>query len=340
MEMKESSKDAVASWKRQGLQNPDCWFESNQYRLAKAESNRIVHRQKVGMVMSNTYKDLQNSHPCFGGHKNNVGRIHLPVSPGCNIACKFCDRTINDEENRPGVTSKVISPEEAVEALGKAITLCPEITVAGIAGPGDTLATDYALQTFRLIKEKYPKLIKCMSTNGLLLYEKAEEIIDVGIDSLTVTVNAVDPEIEAKLNTGIIYHGKKYEGVKAAEILIENQLKGIKKIAKAGITIKINTVLVPGINDEHIEEIARTVKKAGASIYNIIPLIPQAELRDVPAPVCMEIDGARSRAGKYIDVFRHCQHCRADAVGVPGKSEYGDQIYQRRIAVKETFSHG
>lgn len=290
--------------------------------------------------MSNTYKDLQNSHPCFGGQKNNVGRIHLPVSPGCNIACRFCDRVISDTENRPGVTSTVIEPEESIELLEKALNLCPEIRVAGIAGPGDTLATDNALRTFRLIKEKFPKLIKCMSTNGLLLYEKADEVIDVGIDSLTVTVNAVDPEIEAKLNKYIIYHGAKYEGVEAARILIENQIKGIKKVADAGITVKVNTVLVPGINDEHIETVAKTVKEAGASIYNIIPLIPQYELKDVPAPVCSQIDAARTKAGKYIDVFRHCKHCRADAVGVPGKSEYGEQIYQKRVAVKETFSHG
>lgn len=293
-----------------------------------------------GMLMSNTYKDLQNSHPCFGGHKNNVGRIHLPVSPGCNIACRFCDRVINDTEQRPGVTSKVITPKESIEVLEKALKICPEITVAGIAGPGDTLATDYALETFRLVKEKYPHLIKCMSTNGLLLYEKADEVIEVGIDSLTVTVNAIDPEIEAQLNKFIIYHGKRYDGVEGAKILIENQLKGIKKVAAAGITIKVNTVLVPEINGDHIEKIAKTVSEAGASIYNIIPLIPQAELSDKRSPVCAEIDGARSKAGKYIDVFRHCQHCRADAVGVPGKSEYGDQIYQRRLQVKETFSHG
>lgn len=115
--------------------------------------------------------------------------------------------------------------------------LCPEITVAGIAGPGDTLATDYALGTFKLIKEHFPNLIKCMSTNGLLLYERAEEIIEVGIDSLTVTVNAVDPKIEAKLNKYIIYHGEKIEGTRAAKILIENQLKGIKRIAEVGIEV-------------------------------------------------------------------------------------------------------
>lgn len=290
--------------------------------------------------MSNTYKDLQNSHPCFGGHKNNVGRIHLPVSPGCNIACRFCDRVINDTENRPGVTSKVITPEESIEILEKALKVCPEITVAGIAGPGDTLASDYALETFHKVKEKFPNLIKCMSTNGLLLYEKADEVINVGIDSLTVTVNAVDPEIETKLNKYIIYHGRHYDGVEGAKILIENQLKGIKKVSDAGITIKVNTVLVPEINENHIEEIAKTVNEAGASIYNIIPLIPQFELADKKAPTCSQIDKARMKASKYIDVFRHCQHCRADAVGVPGKSEYGDRIYQRRLNAKETFSHG
>ncbi|MDE5558496.1 MAG: radical SAM protein [Ruminococcus sp.] len=290
--------------------------------------------------MSNTYKDLQNSHPCFGGHKNNVGRIHLPVSPGCNIACRFCDRVINYNEDRPGVTSKVITPEESIDILEKALKICPEITVAGIAGPGDTLASDYALETFRKVKDKFPDIIKCMSTNGLLLYEKADEVIDIGIDSLTVTVNAINPEIEAKLNKYIIYHCKRYDGVEGAEILIENQLKGIEKVSSAGITVKINTVLVPEINGEHIEKIAKTVSEAGASIYNIIPLIPQFELSDMKAPTCLQIDEARTKASQYIDVFRHCQHCRADAVGVPGKSEYGDQIYQRRLNLKETFSHG
>ena len=99
-------------------------------------------------------------------------------------------------------------------------------------------------------------------------------------------------------------------------------------------------MLVPEINGDHIETIAKTVKEAGATIYNIIPLIPQHELKDVKAPTCAQIDEARTKASKYIDVFRHCQHCRADAVGVPGKSEYGDRIYQRRLGVKETFSHG
>lgn len=278
-------------------------------------------------------------HPCFGPCKQNKGRIHLPVAPGCNIECRFCDRKINEDEQRPGVTSTVLEPEEAAHFIDLALEKCPEITVVGIAGPGDTLATDRALKTFRLIKDKYPKLIKCMSTNGLLLDEKADEVIEL-IDTLTVTVNAVDPEIEAKINNRIAYHGKIYTGTEAAEILIKNQLSGIRKVSKAGTLVKVNTVLVPGINDKHIEDVAATVKTAGASIYNIIPLIPQNEMKDLSAPTCEELYKARSDAEIYINVFRHCQHCRADACGVPGVYDIGASLYKGRLNVKETFSHG
>ena len=290
--------------------------------------------------MARSIEELERNHPCFGGCKFNAGRIHLPVSPGCNIACRFCDRSINDVEQRPGVTSKVISPQEAGNFIDRAVELVPSIQVVGIAGPGDTLATDKVFETFREVEKSHPELIKCMSTNGLLLYERADELIEVGVDTLTVTVNAVDPEIEAKLNDYIIYHGKRIEGVEGARILIENQLKGIRKVAEAGVTLKINTVLVPGINDHHIETIAKTVKEAGALLYNIIPLIPQHKLSDIPRPTCEQIEKAREDAEKYIKVFRHCAHCRADAVGVPGISEYSQLVYKNRLNVKNTFSHG
>ena len=303
----------------------------------------IKNYEKDRRTMAASFEELSKNHPCFGGCRFNAGRIHLPVSPGCNIACKFCDRQINDVEQRPGVSSTVISPQEAGDFIDKALELVPNIKVAGIAGPGDTLATDYAFEmpaVFRRIDETHPELLKCMSTNGLLLYDKADELIETGIDTLTVTVNAVDPEIEMQLNDYIYYHGQKYIGIKAAEILIENQLKGIKKVADAGVTVKINTVLVPGINDKHIKTIAKTVKEAGAILYNIIPLIPQAKLKDLRRPTAEELEKAQSDAEEYIKVFKHCAHCRADAVGVPGISEYSRLVYQSRLNVKATFSHG
>lgn len=179
-----------------------------------------------------------------------------------------------------------------------------------------------------------------MSTNGLLLDERAQEIIDVGIETLTVTVNSVKPEVEAKINEKIIYHGKVFYGIEAAEILIKNQLNGIRKVSESGILVKVNTVLIPGINDNFIAETAKAVKEAGALIYNIIPLIPQNGFKDIPAPTCIQLEKARQDAEPYINIFRHCAHCRADAVGVPGVYDIGTQIYMNRINIKETYSHG
>ena len=216
-------------------------------------------------------------HPCFGACKNRKGRIHLPVAPGCNIECRFCDRRINEDAQVPGNTSKVIKPEEACGYIRKALEFVPDLTTVGIAGPGDTLATPFALDTFRLVKKEFPNLIRCMSTNGLLLNDKADEVIDVGIDTLTVTVNAVDPEIEAMINARIFYHGKTYTGVEAAEILIHNQLEGIRKVAKSGTLVKVNTVLCPGINDNHIEDVAAT--GTGRRIYQCFQALRSLQSR-------------------------------------------------------------
>jgi len=288
--------------------------------------------------MGIVYEKLMDSHPCYAKKKGLTGRIHLPISPACNIECKFCDRQINAYEERPGVALALIKPGEAIDVIERSLKLNPNITVVGIAGPGDTLASGHALETFRLVKAKFPAMIKCMSTNGLLLEEKADEIIDAGIDSLTVTVNAVDPEIGIKLNNAVFYHGIRHTGASAAGMLTEKQLAGIRKISAAGIAVKVNTVLAPGINDGHIEDIAKSARAAGASVHNIIPLIPRHELSWCRAPSCEEIDGARQKSEKYIDVFRHCRRCRADAIGTPGEEDFGSQIYLKRIS--DTFSHG
>lgn len=282
--------------------------------------------------------ELAKHHPCLGREANTTaGRLHLPVSPTCNIQCRFCRRSLNKTEQRPGVTGEVLTPRQALERVEKALKLCPEITVAGIAGPGDTLASDTALETFRLVHEKYPSLILCLSTNGLMLPEKARDFVEAGVRTITVTVNAVDPAIQAKIISHILLRGVLYTGEEAAAMLIERQLEGIRLARSLGALLKINTVLIPGVNDAHIEEIARAMKEAGASIYNIIPLIPQHEFAETPAPTCRQIEEARQAAQKYLPVFRHCQHCRADACGIPGTNEFSTQFSS---GVTETFSHG
>jgi nitrogen fixation protein NifB len=288
-----------------------------------------------------TLKALKVSrlHPCFSGEAHNkYGRLHLPVSASCNIQCRFCNRSFNRDEVRPGVSAGILSHDEAVDTVRRALSLCPEITVVGIAGPGDTLASGAAVKAFRAVHEAYPELIMCLSTNGLMLPDHAEELIDVGVKTVTVTVNAVDPEILEKIVAYIIFEGRMITGRVMGDILIRRQLEGIRKVKALGAAVKVNSVLIPGINDAHIGDIARRTGEAGAGIYNIIPLIPQHEMAHIEPPDCLMLQEARREAGKYADVFHHCRHCRADACGIPGISDFSGKLYDGREM--ETFSHG
>ncbi|GHU09400.1 putative nitrogenase cofactor biosynthesis protein NifB [Spirochaetia bacterium] len=293
--------------------------------------------------ISEQFSHVANLHPCFSGDANmNRARIHLPVSPLCNIQCRFCKRSFNKNERRPGVTAELLKPEAAVEVVSRALEMYPEITVVGIAGPGDTLATTHALETFALIHEKFPSLINCLSTNGLLLERNAEAVQKAGVQTLTVTVNAVDPVILDKICSRVFLDGVNYQGVEGAALLIEAQKRGIKKAAGLGMLIKINIVLIPSVNGSHIAEIARTVKEAGAGIINIIPLIPQHEFEGFPEPDCFVLDEERRAAEQFLPVFRHCQHCRADAIGIPGKGDrtIADLLPPGYSGIEQTFSHG
>jgi nitrogen fixation protein NifB len=122
-------------------------------------------------------------------------------------------------------------------------------------------------------------------------------------------------------------------------MLIEAQKRGIKKAADLGMLVKINIVLVPSINGDHIAEIAKTVAALGAGICNIIPLIPQCEFADFDEPDCNELSRAREAAEAHLPVFRHCQHCRADAIGVPGREDLSSLLYGYQ-EFDQTFSHG
>lgn len=282
------------------------------------------------------------NHPCFG-RPNNAGRIHLPIASGCNISCNFCERSVNDRENRPGVTREILSEEEALALVDQAVQRHPELAVIGVAGPGDTLCTPATLSFFTKARLRWPGLIRCMSTNGLLLPERMDEVQEAGIQTLTVTVNSLLPATQAQICSWISYHGRRYTGQEGARILIDNQLKGISMAVQAGIVVKVNTVLCPGVNDTEIEAIAQTMGALGVFRYNIIPLIPCYKFAQLQAPGCQELARARGQASPYIEVFCHCQHCRADAIGIPGKTDYAGEFYPGRegaLTASEPFSHG
>jgi nitrogen fixation protein NifB len=116
------------------------------------------------------------AHPCFSENACHFfGRMHLPVAPKCNIQCNYCIRKFDCvNESRPGVTSKVLTPQEALERVREVLEKVHYIKVVAVAGPGEPLFNEETFETFRLVKADFPHLMRCLSTNGLLLPDRMD----------------------------------------------------------------------------------------------------------------------------------------------------------------------
>jgi len=271
-------------------------------------------------VYSEYYRKIQE-HPCFSTKAvHHFGRMHLAVAPKCNVQCNFCVRKFDCvNESRPGITSKVLSPAEAVLRVREVTEKFPNIKVVGIAGPGEPLFNEATFTTLSLVHEQFPGLHLCLSTNGLLLPEKLDFLKGVNLQTLTVTVNTVNPEIGAKIYSHVFYEGEKLGGISGAERLLKNQLEGIARAIEAGIVVKLNTVMIPTVNDGDILKVAQMAKERGVYMLNVMPLIPQYKFSHIPAPSKDEIEVIRKECEKLIKQMRHCRQCRADAIGLLGQ---------------------
>jgi len=282
-----------------------------------------------------------NNHPCYseGAHQH-YARIHVAVAPACNIQCNYCNRKYDcSNESRPGVTSGKLTPEEAVKKVLYIGGEIQQLSVVGIAGPGDALANpEKTFDTFRMLQEKAPDLKLCLSTNGLRITDYIDEIEKYNVDHVTVTINTVDPtgEIGSQIYPWVHWDHKKVWGAEGAKLLLEKQLEGIKALTDRGILVKANSVLIPGINDKDLPNVAKKLKEMNVFLHNIMPLLSSPEfgtkfgLDGVPSATDQEQMAAQEACGMDMKLMKHCRQCRADAVGLIGEDrgdEFGKEVF-------------
>lgn len=263
-------------------------------------------------------------HPCFDeSARHTHARVHLAVAPKCNIQCNYCNRKYDCvNESRPGVTSSVLTPIQSVGYLQALNERMDNLSVIGIAGPGDPFANpEETLQTMRLAKEKFPEKIFCLSTNGLDLEPYIDEIAELGVSHVTITINAVDPKVTAKIYKWVRFNKHVYRGEEGAKLLLDRQLSCIPLLKDKGITVKINSILIPGINENHIEEVAKVCAGLGADLINCIPLIPTLDtpFETIEKPDAKMLFKVRTLASAHLPLMSHCARCRADAAGLLGQ---------------------
>ena len=264
-------------------------------------------------------------HPCFNRKSHHqFGRVHLPVAPRCNIQCKFCNRRFDCvNESRPGVTSALLSPRQAMVYLEAVLKEKPNIKVVGIAGPGDPFANvEQTLETFELVRAKYPDMMLCVATNGLNILPHIDALHRLDVSHVTITVNTVDPAIGAEIYSWMRIGKRVVTPEAGASILLERQLAAIAALKEKGILVKINSIILPGINEDHIETIAQRMGAIGADLFNCMPYFPNqgSSLEHLQEPPKETVAAIRRRAGQYVRQMSHCTRCRADAVGLLGEA--------------------
>lgn len=262
-----------------------------------------------------------SKHPCFSAEARDLfGRIHLPVARRCNMQCNFCNRRYDCvNESHPGVASAVLAPPQALEYLGDALRRRPEISVVGLAGPGDPFANpDETMETLRCVRREFPRLLLCVATNGLAIGAHVEELARLQVSHATLTVNAVNPDTGAKIYSWIRDGKRPLRGAAAAALLIDRQVDAIRRLKACGISVKVNSVVIPGVNDTEIPQIAEAMVELGADMHNCMPMVPVegAAFGDMPAPDERLIARLRSVCGRLLPQMDHCTRCRADAVGL------------------------
>ncbi|MDR2054703.1 MAG: radical SAM protein [Desulfovibrio sp.] len=311
---------------------------SGALRLLDSFANALISRRDASFraeLLARHHKDAGNAapgparsnaektarHPCFSAKAGRTAaRLHLPVAPACNISCNYCARAFDcPNESRPGVTTAILSPEEAFARFARVKAAMPNLTVVGIAGPGDALANfSETAETLRLVREADPEIVFCLSTNGLLLPLYAAQLAGMGVSHVTVTINAVNPAIGARICQHVTYMGVTYEGEAGAAILMANQFAGLRLLTGAGVACKVNIVLIKGVNDAHVEDVARKAASLGASIANVMQMIPVkgSAFEDMPLVSNREHTALRKRCEAHIPQMYHCRQCRADAAGL------------------------
>lgn len=267
-------------------------------------------------------------HPCYSEEAHHYfARMHVAVAPACNIQCNYCNRKYDcSNESRPGVTSERMTPEQAARKVVAVANKVPQMSVLGIAGPGDSMF-DWrkTFETFRQVEKVLPDLKFCVSTNGLALPEHIDALADHNIDHVTVTINMVDPEIGTAIYPWIYFNGKRYTGLDASKILHERQMESLERLKDKDILVKVNSVMIPGINDQHLLEVNAAIKERGAFLHNVMPLISDAAhgthfgLTGQRGPTPAELKDLQDKLAGGANLMRHCRQCRADAVGMLGE---------------------
>ena len=185
------------------------------------------------------------------GYGRTIEYMRISITDRCNLRCRYC----MPDGAKWIPMSEILTYEEIVRICQEAVQI--GITRFKITG-GEPLVRRGCADLIRLIRQIPGAEEVTMTTNGVLLGEKLEELLAAGLDAVNISLDTLIPE--------------KYQEITGFDEL-ERVRGSISKAVKSGIRVKINTVLQKGINEEEWQNLAELAKDQNLDV-RFIELMP------------------------------------------------------------------
>jgi len=191
---------------------------------------------------------------------DNFGReisyLRVSITDRCNYRCIYCQP---EKQFEFIPHQEILRFEEIVEIVQEAVNL--GITKVRITG-GEPLVREGIVDFIKKLREIKKLEDISLTTNGFFLSEYAEKLKDAGLNRVNISLDSLQEEKYKKITRG----GS-----------LEKALKGIDSALKAGLLpIKINTVLIRGVNDDEVEDFVRLTLERPLNI-RFIEFMPSGE---------------------------------------------------------------
>jgi len=162
-----------------------------------------------------------------------IKHIRFSVTSNCNYDCIYCDR----EGFLPKTTE--LSVDEITQ-LCKILAQVLKVTKIKFTG-GEPLLREEIVEIIRNVSDLQLYKDISMTTNGLNLFEKAQDLYNAGLNRINVSLGTLKTDIYKKI----------YGSYSLAVVL-----KGLMKAKKVGFNpIKLNCVVLKDINDQEIDDL-------------------------------------------------------------------------------------
>ena len=177
--------------------------------------------------------------------------LRVSVTDKCNFRCPYCMPAEIFGERYQFLTKKEMLTFEEITRLVR-IFVRLGMNKVRLTG-GEPLVRSGVEKLVAMLSGIGEIKDLTLTTNGYLLYEKAQLLKDAGLQRITVSLDSLDDEVFGSMN------GRGY-GVKKV-------LDAIDKAQQVGLyPIKVNTVVKRGVNDHTILELLKHFKGTGVIV--------------------------------------------------------------------------